>query len=810
MVDFVDREKARERFYSIIEEAPSFCSWVVLTGGNRMGKTEFTKEIVKNLPNVLDCCPSSMPCPLVTYAFAFIDSLCAQDEQLMLRLVKEYLKDCSEVKDRLLKLGDMKYLEDIDNDRLIPINRNLLTLDGQTQMYNYARFLGCKLTGQIKYIILDDFHLCSEESYNWIVDFVTKLAPAYVVAVCNFDLEWTSRDLKNIFKKISTSIEIGSFESDDAYFEVLRNEMHFENDIYLRQLSKQLYYLFDGRSQELFETIKLFGKSDGLSDLEKKAGILETATQLHSHKLEDVTNVHFFILYFLSLSPVPLSKRVLGELSGYDDSDILAEVIKFLFNKNLISQSIVEGIWEDALYTISDRYLRDLILETITGHNRLLCTTKLYRAAQSGRIELAESAMIEMALKLEEPEVITMVFQYLQTHNEMAYRESQANYIDRLFQIFRQNQDLSKFVSTYVAHLLYEYGYYPSALLVMEMLCSTKGSLSFDELMLLGDIQHILLSSDASSTYRKASEMSGISKSDYLKSLNRLIMALNQEHEEVQAAELYRNTFQKWEQARCKGLLELYRNSNNSFGYDEAMAYTIKGYSLALELEDELEQYKCLQNICMLKLQNGTYSEPLRHPQFQSEPCFEDVLAFFDSHPNYRHERAYPLLDLGAAKMFAYVESHNRKRLLEAKSYYSNAQLYAKSFYAQHIAETGLLIVNSHLYADEDPCYIEGLRAQTERCYMEQESSIADYRVHRKILLSLAVSTLISGEKEKARDYLRRAAPYISGYETLRYNGLCEKAECVELKKAPVELGQRNRIYYGSTEFVPWLISLCH
>lgn len=50
--------------------------------------------------------------------------------------------------------------------------------------------------------------------------------------------------------------------------------------------------------------------------------------------------------------------------------------------------------------------------------------------------------------------------------------------------------------------------------------------------------------------------------------------------------------------------------------------------------------------------------------------------------------------------MFEYTDNDDVNLLVDAKKYYSEAQLYAKSFYARYIAETGLLVVNSYLYAN--------------------------------------------------------------------------------------------------------------
>lgn len=110
----------------------------------------------------------------------------------------------------------------------------------------------------------------------------------------------------------------------------------------------------------------------------------------------------------------------------------------------------------------------------------------------------------------------------------------------------------------------------------------------------------------------QASKITGITISDKLKALNREIMALNQEHKEILAKNLYIETFAKYESVQCAGLVELYRNSNNSFEYNAAMEYTIKGYLLAEKLGENLEMIKCLHNICMLLLQYGRYGQPMK------------------------------------------------------------------------------------------------------------------------------------------------------------------------------------------------------
>ena len=240
------------------------------------------------------------------------------------------------------------------------------------------------------------------------------------------------------------------------------------------------------------------------------------------------------------------------------------------------------------------------------------------------------------------------------------------------------------------------------------------------------------------------------------------------------------------------------------------MKYTIKGYFLAKTLENDLEMNKCLHNICMLLLQYGYYGKPLENNPLGFDPRFEQVLSFLAKSPEYKHEQAYPLLDLGTVKMFEFVDTNDRECLLSAKKYYSEAQLYAKSFYAQHIAETGLLIVNSYLYADRQSSFVKNSRDKLYERYIRQKMSIEDYRVHRKILLSLAVSAIISNDMQEAADYLEQAYPYITGAETNRYNKLCKKVGCTEYIKNSVSLNGKFETYYASDKFVPWLISFCH
>ncbi len=808
--NFVDHESVKKRFQLITSDSslcPS-CSWLTLVGGHKTGKTAFSKEIIKASKSIYVC-----PGIEANYALAFIEALCAKYPKDLLRCSLEFLGSDATVEKEILSSLRLQYRTQVGKTEMSLLNRILVRRDLKSQEYIYAHYLSRETRKvRIKYFVLDDFHLCDECSYNWILEFLhSHYKPnTCVVAVCNFEKSWISAKVKNLFQNISPSIEIGTFDSPAAYYEVLRNEVHFSNDVYLWHLAEDLYRLLGGKSQELFETIRMCKLDSNQSDLEKRTSLFQTAVQLHGQFFDGLNRLHQLILGFLQISPVPLSNSVLNSLCGWNDQNITNNIILQLYDKRLINQA-VEGQDAEIKYTIADNYVRDIIQKFLPINTKLVCNVKLYRAVKSGELVCTTQSKLDLAIQSGNQDALYLIEGLLTDPDCPLSKECQLEYVKQILDSFQQVPKDSILYSVKVAKMLYEYGHYKSAQRVMRQLDLSGYSFSFSELLLWGDIQHVLLQPETSLIYEKAYNMNGITVSDQLTALNRQIMALNQEHREDAAAELYRKTLDKCEKHRCKGLLELYRNSNNSFSYQEAINYTIKGYYLAKELNEELETYKCLQNICMLLLLNGNYRNSNDIDEaIGFTPYFETVLEFFECKSEYRHERAYPLLDLGTFQMFQFAENSGKEHLLQAKSYYSQAQLYAKSFYAQHIAETGLLVVNSYLFSSEDTNYLKGLRAQTYNRYHEQTDSIVDYRVHRKILLSLAVSAIITNEQTEAIAYLNLARPYVIGCEILRFNNLCQKVGRNDLKKAPVPLNGKNPIYYGSDRFVPWLISFCH
>lgn len=802
MQDFIDREKATKDINTLLEEQTT--PWLVLSGGSKIGKTEFAKKIAGMNHNSIFCDPGIE----TMYASAFVHSLKFLHNMGLEAVICEFAKQDSSALNIYKSLG-LPYVSPLKKAQLRSVIKLLIKNDISSGFYSFAHFLGEAMESQVKCVFLDDFHRCDFDSYSWILEFWNTLLepqPTFVV-ICNFELNWESCKLFNILHGFATPINIDKFDSEAAFYDIIKENFVFENDVNLSTVSGQLFALFEGSSKLLFETIELLqGKIFSYSDEEKMAQITRMAQQIQLRCFDGFSKSHMLVMRLLAYSPTPISKDCIIDILDLIDP-MATDIISRLYDENLIKQTANKTTGK-TLYCLSDSFLVELIKGGCTANEQLFFKTKIYRAIQSGKICASLEQVVNLSIELGENEAIELVLQYITQPEDEIPLEKKVACIDNMLQRFLYVPVL--LASADIAHLLYIYGYYQSSQKVLNNLVSENNEPDYNNLLLLGDVQHILLSPKASQTYKQATEIPGISISNKLKALNRQIMALNQEHQESLAKNLYIEAFARYETVPCIGLIELYRNSNNSFGYNDAMKYTIKGYFLAKTLGEELEMNKCLHNICMLLLQYGRYGQPLDNNPLGFEPKFEQVLDFFASHPEYRHEQAYPLLDLGTVKMFEYADTDDKNCLTTAKKYYSEAQLYAKSFYASHIAETGLLVVNSYLYSNQQPSFVHDSREKLYGRYLKQRTSIEDYRVHRKILLSLAVSAIISKEMLEAVSYLEQVYPYILGAETNRYNRLCQRAGCTEYMKEAVSLDGKYEAYYASDKFVPWLISLCH
>lgn len=799
MTEFRDREKAIKSINALLAEKPF--SWIVLSGSSKIGKTEFAREIA----HINDATILYEPNHIDLYACALITAV-LPDITALKNLICDYAAQNTHAQELLNSVG-VQYVHMLREEQVTLVLKRLIREDISSEQYALAYFLGRNILTNIKCIFLDDFHQCDYESYGWILQFCRPAPHVTVVTICNFDIHWESEKLLSLFRNILPPFSIDKFDSESAYFEILKDCFRFENEVYLQETAKQLFNLYDGSSRLLFETIQLSQTKMALSkDGDKVRHILKLAQKIHLRQFDELTSTHLLILRLLASSPAPLTKECILDMTELVDP-IATIIITKLYDDNFIAQDADKNTGK-TLYCLRDEFLKEIIVGGTAKRERHFCETKIYRAIQKGSIHASQEQVLDLALRIGDDATLSLLLQIIDLPTDEISAEKKAIFINRFL-----NDAVSipiELASFNMAKLLYDFGYYYSAERVIDAVIGRKGQPTFEYLMLLGDIQHVLLSPKASQTYESAAAISGIGVSDRLKAINRQIMALNQEHQEGRAKRLYQQVLNKYGDSECIGLAELYRNTNNSFEYKEAMDYTIKGYFLSQRLGEELEMYKCLHNICMLQLQYGYYGKAFINNPLNFEPTFDQVLKFFSDKPEYRHEQAYPLLDLGTVQMFEYVLRDDQTYLNKAKRLYSEAQLYAKSFYAQHIAETGLLIVNSYQYATHDASFVTELRQKQYERYLLQKNNIADYRVHRKILLSLALSAIIGGNSQEATDYLRYAHPYIVGPETLRYNRLCKRAGCPSYQKDLVAMEGKYEVYYGSDKFVPWLISLCH
>lgn len=802
MREFIDRTIAIKNMEKILTNHT--IPWIVLSGNSKIGKTAFAKKVSSMYEETIFCTPELSG----NYACSFVKSINFENENFLNELVCEFAKINISANNIFKALG-MRYISPLKRNQLSSVLSLIIKEDVTSGLYNFAHYLGEQTRSQVNCIFLDDFNWCDYNSYAWILEYWNSILEPLptVIAICNFSVNWESQKLKELFNGICCPVNIEKFDSKEAFYDILKEYFYFKNDIYLVNVSQKLFSLYEGNAGMLFETIKLLnGQTNYSTDEQNMEKILSVAQKIHLRSFNEFSKMHLLVLRLLAYSPSPLSKKNILDILDLIEP-VATEIINQLYNENFINL-IVHSRVEHTLYAINDDFFVNILKTGCSETEELFYKTKLYRAVLRDQINATKEQKLNLSIELEDQEAAELLLDYLENDLEKNTDEKKAYYIDRFLN--SKCKIPQKLITINNVQLLYLYGYYQSAENLIGLYYTFGGIVNFENLMLLGDIQHLLLSPQTSHTYKSASEIIGISISDKIKAINRQIMSLNQEHKENLAREIYENTFDRYGTISCSGMIELYRNSNNSFDYNHAMEYTIKGYVLAKELGEELEMYKCLHNICMIRLQYGKYGQPICDERLNIEPTFEYVLNYFSQNSKFRHEQAYPLLDLGTAKMFEYAKTNETKLLAAAKVYYSEAQLYAKSFYAHHIAETGLLIVNSYQYANHEPEFVQELRNTMYNRYKQKQNIIEDYRVHRKILLSLTLSAIISGNKEEATKYLELISKYISGAETLRYNKLCQKAGCVMLMKENVSLNGRDEIYYGSDKFVPWLISFGH
>lgn len=793
MQTLIDRKTAQNRFNETIK---TYNDWIYIIGNSNCGKSFFVKEITKNF-NSIYCAPNHN----FDYWKDFFKQIKNNANDIIVQISKFIDMD----------LHKNKFIGDLSNIDLEYLLETCIKNEVKDEHNRISKFLGTYLSKQYNYIILDNLYKCDIKSYKWLLsllDAFSENEKCYIIAICDTDRNWIYPDLKEDLCGRFTKINVNKYDNSDAYYELINTIIHFNNEQILLDVSKKLYNDFQGSAQIILTLIKQLNREPdlkNLSDEDKEEIILKKAANLTLETVEKLNYHSKLLLTLLALSPVPLNLENIIKILEIS-RPVFDDAILECQNNDLIKSRIKGNTTE---YSLTNFLTKEAYIKSTLKNQIEYMYEKLFRAYKTNILHLSDEDAVRLALKAKAEELNDISYSYF--HGVSFCTDNMETLAELLNDFINVCDDLPKYLlnMTYV-DILYRFGYYESAYKLINHIKINNDS--FEYLMKKGDIEHLILHKNTAATFEKASKVNGITVSQKLSAINRQIMALTQEDKSklAHARELYHHTIKKYANKECNGLIELYRNSNNIFPYKDALEYTIKGYNLAVKLDNDIEQIKNLHNICMLKLLNGNYWEDLNHPKLHIEPNFEMICKEFEKSNIFRHELAYPLLDLGTVDMFNYVKTNKKEYLLTAKKHYSRAQLYAKSFYAKNIAETSLLVVNSYLYRD-DIEYVREMRKQIYNKYLNNKNNIKDFRVHRKILFSLTTSAIITNDTQEGKKYLLLSKQHTFEGETLRYNNFCDiLGSPSEKKEYTPPCKSTLTLYNTTTKFVPWLISFGH
>lgn len=794
----IDREKAKISFQNTISSQDD---WIYIIGKTGIGKTYFVKNITNNEKTIY-CEPNRS----LEYWKELLKELKTDISDVLLDLIKH----------NIIVLQNNKKFEQLSDQEKNIILETEINGEINSQKTIISKFFGEYLSKKYNYIVLDNLFKCDSRTYNWLIsllDTFTKDQDCHVIAICDNDKHWSSNELKaDLFSRFSR-IEINKYDNSQAYFDLINSVIHFDNSERLIDISEKLYNYFYGNAQSILSLINLLKNDTAinkLSDQEKEEIIIKKSVILSPTIIQNLNYIAKEMLVTLSISPIPLQLNALCFVLDCDFVNINNE-IHYCLENNLIERKYNKKT-NNTEYQLTNSFTIEAYTTQLNQKEINFLYEKIYRAYKTQLIYLNDAQALEIALKCESEGINNLA---VECFKNISLSDNNISSKVSLLNIFLSMNDVEIpqcLLTMKYVDMLYKFGYYKNA---YKVICNIKNdTIEFDYLMKKGDIEHLILHPNTANTFKKASELHGITTSQMLSAINRQIMALTQEKKkELQHARMYyKKIIQKYSSYECDGLIELYRNSNNVFSYTEALEYTIKGYNLSIKLNNNLERIKTLHNICMLKVLNGNYYLALNNEHLNIEPDFDMICKEFEERNEFLHELSYPLIDLGALEMFKFVKDteNNIDNLYSAKKYFSRAQIYAKSFYAKNITNSALLIVNSYIHKDDEE-YIISARKRIFDNYSKSAENIKDFRVHRKILLTLATSSSITKHFDEGIEYLKLAKPHMFEDETLRYNNLCDDFNIPE-EKIEYHPSNPNRIreYHTNSKFVPWLISFGH
>lgn len=144
------------------------------------------------------------------------------------------------------------------------------------------------MSKELRYIVLDNIHLCSIEVYEWLVALTNSFSGDNnaVIVICDMDQDWESDSIKRVFQERYCEVNISSFDDSKAYYDLIRDKIYFNNERYLSNISADLYNAFHGDSRLILKLIDEISQMEGLdTDEQKKKAIYETCSNLLSSGL---------------------------------------------------------------------------------------------------------------------------------------------------------------------------------------------------------------------------------------------------------------------------------------------------------------------------------------------------------------------------------------------------------------------------------------------------------------------------------------------------------------------------------------------
>lgn len=790
---FFDRDKAKLDFKNIITQ--SYKGWIPIVGNKGIGKSSFIREVIEFNGDFFVCEP--------IFELKYWKEFSKIIKNHALEVLYNFFNEKQEYKESYLKNS---FLGKLNQDEMNNIIEDIIKNEIKNESVIFARWCGTFISKKVKYIVLDNFYRCSIETYEWIVSFANSFLSNnnFIIVICDTDVEWESKVIKDIFLGRFCEINIDHFDNVDAYYQLIKEKIRFNNGKVLYDLSSYLYNEFRGDAKLILKLRDEVEVNNGTSDEEKKIIILETCSNLISDNLLNLDILEKEILATLASAANQISLENIAYVLQHNSQQI-REALNHLVHKKLIVISCDINSPTN-FYEISDNFSKNTFTNLVNSNMRTYINIKIFSLYRMKKLKLSDKQIIDIIIEYNPTGGEEFVCNFLKKNERYLSGEYKATLINFLLE--NNYCNIKRWMNTETIDLLYSYGYYKNA---KKFIATFEGiEQNYQLLMRYGNVSHLTLDKRTATIFETASKIENISKSDYLSAINRQIMAMTQQDEQalLNARELYKDILKNNSDQQCDGLVELYRNANNIFDYDQALDFTIQGLKLAQRLGNKLEVVKCLHNICMLELLNENYEKDVLPEGLDFKPTFENVYNMLMDFENFKHETSYPLLDLAALQMFHFSDDENPNHLIDAKNLYSEAQLYARSFYAKNIAEMGLLIVNSYLYSDNSDLIL--WRQKLFNKYTEHKDSINDFRVHRKILFTLATSSKITNDMNEGREYLRLSKEFVFGKETLRYNNLCEELNIPINEKININNFSNITRYHKTTKFVPWLISFGH